>query len=178
MFTLGESGRSESRTTLRSPKEERKDLTQLRKTLESRLKTSLPEDLSEALSNGTVLCQLVNQIRPRSVSIIHIPSPAVPKLSSAKSRLNVENFITACRKLGVPEVRILCVCSDVLLCKLHSVLRCVTALLAVEEECPTHHWAPASSTSSSSSSLLSPDFLLFYCCVMALLYAAYCCLLT
>lgn len=30
-FTLGESGRSESRTTLRSPKEERKDLTQLRK---------------------------------------------------------------------------------------------------------------------------------------------------
>uniref|UniRef100_A0A096LWZ3 Leucine-rich repeats and calponin homology (CH) domain containing 4 n=1 Tax=Poecilia formosa TaxID=48698 RepID=A0A096LWZ3_POEFO len=161
---------SESRTTLRSPKEERKDLTQLRKTLESRLKTSLPEDLSEALSNGTVLCQLVNQIRPRSVSIIHIPSPAVPKLSSAKSRLNVENFITACRKLGVPE--------DVLLCKLPSVLRCVTALLAVEEECPTHHWAPASSTSSSSSSLLSPDFLLFYCCVMALLYAAYCCLLT
>ncbi|XP_008433135.1 leucine-rich repeat and calponin homology domain-containing protein 4 isoform X2 [Poecilia reticulata] len=102
-FTLGESGRSESRTTLRSPKEERKDLTQLRKTLESRLKTSLPEDLGEALSNGTVLCQLVNQIRPRSVSIIHIPSPAVPKLSSAKSRLNVENFITACRKLGVPE---------------------------------------------------------------------------
>lgn len=46
-------------------------------TLESRLKTSLPEDLGEALSNGTVLCQLVNQIRPRSVSIIHIPSPAV-----------------------------------------------------------------------------------------------------
>ncbi|XP_032439111.1 leucine-rich repeat and calponin homology domain-containing protein 4 isoform X2 [Xiphophorus hellerii] len=102
-FTLGESGRSESRTTLRSPKEERKDLIQLRKTLESRLKTSLPEDLGEALSNGTVLCQLVNQIRPRSVSIIHIPSPAVPKLSSAKSRLNIENFITACRKLGVPE---------------------------------------------------------------------------
>lgn len=46
-------------------------------TLESRLKITLPEDLGEALSNGTVLCQLVNQIRPRSVSIIHIPSPAV-----------------------------------------------------------------------------------------------------
>ncbi|KAG7235459.1 hypothetical protein INR49_002690 [Caranx melampygus] len=72
-------------------------------TLESRLKLTLPEDLGEALSNGTVLCQLVNHIRPRSVSIIHIPSPAVPKLSSAKCRLNVENFITACRKLGVPE---------------------------------------------------------------------------
>ncbi|XP_071334345.1 leucine-rich repeat and calponin homology domain-containing protein 4 isoform X2 [Trachinotus anak] len=103
VFTLGESGRSESRTTLRSPKEERPDITQLRKTLESRLKITLPEDLGEALSNGTVLCQLVNHIRPRSVSIIHIPSPAVPKLSSAKCRLNVENFIAACRKLGVPE---------------------------------------------------------------------------
>ncbi|XP_041842470.1 leucine-rich repeat and calponin homology domain-containing protein 4 isoform X2 [Melanotaenia boesemani] len=102
-FTLGESGRSESRTTLRSPKEERPDITQLRKTLESRLKVSLPEDLGEALSNGTVLCQLVNHIRPRSVSIIHVPSPAVPKLSSAKSRLNVENFIAACRRLGVSE---------------------------------------------------------------------------
>ncbi|KAK5848738.1 hypothetical protein PBY51_006330 [Eleginops maclovinus] len=103
VFTLGESGRSESRTMLRSPKEERADVTQLRKTLESRLKVSLPDDLGEALSNGTVLCQLVNQIRARSVSIIHIPSPAVPKLSSAKCRLNVENFLSACRKLGVSE---------------------------------------------------------------------------
>ncbi|XP_015256147.1 PREDICTED: leucine-rich repeat and calponin homology domain-containing protein 4-like [Cyprinodon variegatus] len=169
-FTLGESGRSESRTTLRSPKEERRDLTQLRKTLESRLKISLPEDLGEALSNGTVLCQLVNQIRPRSVSIIHIPSPAVPKLSSAKSRLNVENFLSACRKLGVPEPE-MCVCSDVLLCKLPAVLRCVAALLAVEPE--EDRASPA-----SSSSLLSADFLLFYCSVMALLYAIYCYLLT
>ncbi|XP_026173768.1 leucine-rich repeat and calponin homology domain-containing protein 4 isoform X2 [Mastacembelus armatus] len=103
IFTLGESGRSESRMTLRSPKEERPDIVQLRKTLESRLKITLPEDLGETLSNGTILCQLVNQIRPRSVSIIHIPSPAVPKLSPAKCRLNVENFIAACRKLGVPE---------------------------------------------------------------------------
>ncbi|MED6268826.1 hypothetical protein CHARACLAT_026486, partial [Characodon lateralis] len=31
IFTLGDSGRSESRTTLRSPKEERRDITQLRK---------------------------------------------------------------------------------------------------------------------------------------------------
>ncbi|XP_061565675.1 leucine-rich repeat and calponin homology domain-containing protein 4 isoform X2 [Cololabis saira] len=93
----------ESHSTLRLPKEERPEVTQLRKTLESRLKMSLPEDLGEALSNGTLLCQLVNQIRPRAVSIIHIPSPAVPKLSSAKSRLNVENFMSACRKLGVPE---------------------------------------------------------------------------
>ncbi|GAA6230676.1 leucine-rich repeat and calponin homology domain-containing protein 4-like [Lates japonicus] len=181
IFTLGESGRSESRTTLRSPKEERPDITQLRKTLESRLKITLPEDLGEALSNGTILCQLVNQIRPRSVSIIHIPSPAVPKLSSAKCRLNVENFIGACRKLGVPEMD-MCVCSDVLLCKLPAVLRCVAALLAKEgggmaEDHSPRHSSP-SSPSSSSSSLLSTDFLLFYCAAMALLYVLYCYLLT
>ncbi|XP_061921055.1 leucine-rich repeat and calponin homology domain-containing protein 4-like isoform X4 [Entelurus aequoreus] len=93
----------ESRITIRSPKEESADVAQLRKTLETRLKITLPEDLGEVLSNGTVLCQLVNSIRARSVSIIHIPSPAVPKLSSAKSRLNVEHFLAACRKLGVPE---------------------------------------------------------------------------
>ncbi|KAM6909067.1 leucine-rich repeat and calponin homology domain-containing protein 4 [Xenentodon cancila] len=181
VFSLGEPGRCESQSMVRLPKEERPDVTQLRKTLESRLKTTLPEDLGEALSNGTVLCQLVNQIRPRSVSIIHIPSPAVPKLSSAKSRLNVENFVAACRKLGVPESE-LCVCSDVLLCKLPAVLRCVTALLAVEvggtvEESPAHQSSPSSLSSSSPSSPLSADFLLFYCVVMALLYVIYCCLL-
>ncbi|XP_037117890.1 leucine-rich repeat and calponin homology domain-containing protein 4 isoform X3 [Syngnathus acus] len=98
-----EMSRSESRTAMRSPKEERADAAQLRKTLETRLKITLGEDMAEALSDGTVLCQLVNSVRARAVSIIHIPSPAVPKLSSAKCRLNVENFIAACRKLGVPE---------------------------------------------------------------------------
>ncbi|XP_051554260.1 leucine-rich repeat and calponin homology domain-containing protein 4 isoform X2 [Myxocyprinus asiaticus] len=101
--SLAESGRSESRSMLKSPREERVDILQLQKSLESRLKITLPEDLGEALSNGTVLCQLANHVRPRSVSIIHIPSPAVPKLSAAKCRLNVENFIAACRRLGVPE---------------------------------------------------------------------------
>ncbi|XP_029113130.1 leucine-rich repeat and calponin homology domain-containing protein 4 isoform X2 [Scleropages formosus] len=100
---LTDSGHSDSRPSLRSPREERQDVIQLRKTLESRLKITLPEDLGEALSNGTILCQLANHIRPRAVSIIHIPSPAVPKLSAAKCRLNVENFLAACRKLGVPE---------------------------------------------------------------------------
>lgn len=65
----------------------------------------------------------------------------------------------------------MCVCSDVLLCKLPAVLRCVAALLAVEPE--EDRASPA-----SSSSLLSADFLLFYCSVMALLYAIYCYLLT
>uniref|UniRef100_A0A671NIV7 Leucine-rich repeat and calponin homology domain-containing protein 3-like n=1 Tax=Sinocyclocheilus anshuiensis TaxID=1608454 RepID=A0A671NIV7_9TELE len=139
--SLAESGCSDSRSTLRSPREERTDILQLRKTLESRLKISVPEDLGEELSNGTILCQLANHVRPRSVSIIHIPSPAVPKLSAAKCRLNVENFIAACRRLGVPEME-LCLASDILCSKLPAVRRCVTALLAIaggEEEdtlCP------------------------------------------
>ncbi|XP_059891714.1 DISP complex protein LRCH3 isoform X3 [Gadus macrocephalus] len=190
---LGESGRSDSRTTLRGPREERPDVSKLRKTLESRLKVTLPEDLGEALSNGTVLCQLANQIRPRSVAIIHVPSPAVPKLSSAKCRLNVENFITACRKLGVPETEV-CVCSDVFLCKLPAVLRSVAAMLAAaarqegggleEEEGEGERPEPAdgaaalpssspSGCSSPPPSLLSPGFLLFYCLLMVALYALY-----
>lgn len=102
--------------------------------LESRLQQPLPEDLAEALANGVILCQLANQLRPRSVPFIHVPSPAVvsgspkggrgegtglwlclskflpfllclqPKLSALKSRKNVESFLEACRKMGVPEV--------------------------------------------------------------------------
>ncbi|KAG5853293.1 hypothetical protein ANANG_G00071600 [Anguilla anguilla] len=133
----------------------------LRKTLESRLKLTLPDDLGEALSNGTILCQLANHVRPRSVSIIHIPSPAVPKLSGAKCRLNVENFITACRKLGVPEAD-LCLSSDVLSCKLPAVIGTVEALLRRETPPPP------------PCSPLSPGFLLFYFLAMALLYLLYC----
>ncbi|XP_068079730.1 leucine-rich repeat and calponin homology domain-containing protein 1 isoform X6 [Danio rerio] len=76
---------------------------QLRESIESRLKVVLPEDLGCSLSDGVVLCHLVNHIRPRSVGSIHVPSPAVPKLSMAKCRRNVENFLDACRKMGVPE---------------------------------------------------------------------------
>ncbi|XP_030635537.1 leucine-rich repeat and calponin homology domain-containing protein 4 [Chanos chanos] len=171
MQCLADSGRSESRTTLKSPREERADISQLRKTLESRLKITLPEDLGEALSNGTVLCQLANHVRPRSVSIIHIPSPAVPKLSTAKCRLNVENFISACRKLGVPEME-LCVVSDVLCCRLSAVQRCVEALLLLGGD-----GAAEEVERDSRSPLLPTGFLLFYCVIMALLYLLYCHLL-
>ncbi|XP_016111932.1 leucine-rich repeat and calponin homology domain-containing protein 4-like [Sinocyclocheilus grahami] len=90
--SLAESGCSDSRSTLRSPREERTDILQLRKTLESRLKISVPEDLGEALSNGTILCQLANHVRPRSVSIIHIPSPAVDTLCPPQLILEEEGL--------------------------------------------------------------------------------------
>ncbi|XP_058883836.1 LOW QUALITY PROTEIN: leucine-rich repeat and calponin homology domain-containing protein 1-like [Acipenser ruthenus] len=67
------------------------------------LRRSLHEDQGEALSNRATLCQLANHVRPRSVAIIHVPSPAMPKISAAKSRRNVQNFIDACRNLGVSE---------------------------------------------------------------------------
>uniref|UniRef100_A0A3P8V4Z6 Leucine rich repeats and calponin homology domain containing 3 n=1 Tax=Cynoglossus semilaevis TaxID=244447 RepID=A0A3P8V4Z6_CYNSE len=76
---------------------------QLRKNIEARLKLSLPSDLGAALTDGVVLCHLANHVRPRSVPSIHVPSPAVPKLTMAKCRRNVENFLEACRRIGVPQ---------------------------------------------------------------------------
>ncbi|XP_069068944.1 DISP complex protein LRCH3 isoform X2 [Pleurodeles waltl] len=96
---------SDSRGTP-STKQEEEDLElteQLRKNIELRLKVSLPSDLGAALTDGVVLCHLANHVRPRSVPSIHVPSPAVPKLTMAKCRRNVENFLEACRKIGVPQ---------------------------------------------------------------------------
>ncbi|XP_037678202.1 leucine-rich repeat and calponin homology domain-containing protein 2 isoform X4 [Choloepus didactylus] len=84
-------------------REEREQIRQLRNNLESRLKVILPDDIGAALMDGVVLCHLANHIRPRSVASIHVPSPAVPKLSMAKCRRNVENFLDACKKLGVSQ---------------------------------------------------------------------------
>ncbi|XP_012666275.1 leucine-rich repeat and calponin homology domain-containing protein 4 isoform X2 [Otolemur garnettii] len=91
-----------TRRSLQIP-DEKELMAQLRQVLESQLQRPLPEDLAEALANGVILCQLANQLRPRSVPFIHVPSPAVPKLSALKSRKNVESFLEACRKMGVPE---------------------------------------------------------------------------
>ncbi|KAK6316830.1 leucine-rich repeat and calponin homology domain-containing protein 2-like isoform X1 [Coregonus clupeaformis] len=84
-------------------REEMEQIGLLRQNLESRLKVLLPDDVGAALMDGVVLCHLANHIRPRSVASIHVPSPAVPKLSMAKCRRNVENFLDACKKLGVPQ---------------------------------------------------------------------------
>ncbi|KAK6167235.1 hypothetical protein SNE40_021316 [Patella caerulea] len=93
--------------------EEIEHLEQLRQTIESRLKVTLPDNLPDALRDGVVLCHLANQIRPRSVASIHVPSPAVPKLTMAKCRRNVENFLEACRKIGVSQEQI---------CSVHDIL--------------------------------------------------------
>ncbi|KAH9488573.1 hypothetical protein Btru_064247, partial [Bulinus truncatus] len=84
-------------------REEVEQMDRLRQTIESRLRVTLPDNLAEALRDGVVLCHLANQIRPRSVGSIHVPSPAVPKLTVAKCRRNVDNFLDACRKIGVDQ---------------------------------------------------------------------------
>lgn len=94
------------RRKMEQMREEKELVEQLRESIEMRLKVTLHEDLGAALMDGVVLCHLVNHIRPRSVASIHVPSPAVPKLSMAKCRRNVENFLEACRKLGVPEEKL------------------------------------------------------------------------
>lgn len=85
----------------------------LRHQIETRLKVSLGDDLPSSLTDGVVLCHIANHVSPRAVSSIHVPSPAVPKLSSTKCRRNVDNFLSACRKIGVRE-DLICSVSDVM----------------------------------------------------------------
>ncbi|XP_052129098.1 leucine-rich repeat and calponin homology domain-containing protein isoform X2 [Frankliniella occidentalis] len=94
-------------------KEEAELIKQLRTQIETRLKMGLPEDMAPALADGVVLCHLANHVRPRSVASIHVPSPAVPKLTMARCRRNVDNFLEACRKIGVEE-NLVCCAADVL----------------------------------------------------------------
>ncbi|XP_004566348.1 leucine-rich repeat and calponin homology domain-containing protein 1 isoform X2 [Maylandia zebra] len=114
-------------------REELELMEQLRDSIESRLKVVLPEDLGSSLMDGVVLCHLANHIRPRSVASIHVPSPAVPKLSMAKCRRNVENFLDACRKIGVPESS-LCSPYDIIQCRLQPVRTTVRALVALDPD--------------------------------------------
>ncbi|XP_075058497.1 DISP complex protein LRCH3 isoform X7 [Mixophyes fleayi] len=134
---------------------------QLRKNIESRLKVSLPNDLGAALTDGVVLCHLANHVRPRSVSSIHVPSPAVPKLTMAKCRRNVENFLEACKKIGVPQVKV-CLPSDILQLNLCSIKGTLESLLSFGE---------GSQVPVLYSHLLG--FGVFYCTLMLLLFLLY-----
>ncbi|XP_061579266.1 leucine-rich repeat and calponin homology domain-containing protein 1 isoform X1 [Cololabis saira] len=122
----------------------------LRDSIESRLKVVLPEDLGASLMDGVVLCHLANHIRPRSVASIHVPSPAVPKLSMAKCRRNVENFLDACRKIGVPASS-LCSPYDIIQCRLKPLHLTVQALVALDTSSTDQKRDKAVSTPSPAS---------------------------
>ncbi|XP_041920306.1 DISP complex protein LRCH3 isoform X5 [Alosa sapidissima] len=144
--------------------EEAELVDQLRKNIECRLKVSLPSDLGAALTDGVVLCHLANHVRPRSVPSIHVPSPAVPKLTMAKCRRNVENFLEACRRIGVPQER-LCSVGEVLRGEGRGVLRTLAELLS---RAPPPLASPPAQLAG---------FALFYLSIMSLLCALYCHLL-
>ncbi|TKS66801.1 Leucine-rich repeat and calponin -like proteiny domain-containing protein 1 [Collichthys lucidus] len=142
-------------------REELELMEQLRDSIESRLKVVLHEDLGSSLMDGVVLCHLANHIRPRSVASIHVPSPAVPKLSMAKCRRNVENFLDACRKIGVPESS-LCSPYDIIQCRLQPVRATVQLLVSLDttsldrkREEAISAPNPASSGKSETPSLVS-----------------------
>ncbi|XP_070694640.1 leucine-rich repeat and calponin homology domain-containing protein 1 [Pempheris klunzingeri] len=135
-------------------REELELMEQLRDSIESRLKVVLSEDLGSSLMDGVVLCHLANHIRPRSVGSIHVPSPAVPKLSMAKCRRNVENFLDACRKIGVPEFS-LCSPYDIIQCRLQPVCATVQALVALDTTSLDRKQQEAISTSNPASSGVS-----------------------
>uniref|UniRef100_H0WVE6 Leucine rich repeats and calponin homology domain containing 3 n=1 Tax=Otolemur garnettii TaxID=30611 RepID=H0WVE6_OTOGA len=154
---------SVTRQNSKQREEELELIDQLRKHIEYRLKVSLPCDLGAALTDGVVLCHLANHVRPRSVPSIHVPSPAVPKLTIAKCRRNVENFLEACRKIGVPQDN-LCSPSDILQLNL-SVKRTVETLLSLG--------AHAEESSFISLSIQLLGFVAFYCTLMLSLRMLY-----
>ncbi|KAM9056554.1 leucine-rich repeat and calponin homology domain-containing protein 4 isoform 1-T1 [Megaptera novaeangliae] len=148
----------------RSPQllDEKEVMAQLRQVLESQLQRPLPEDLAEALASGVILCQLANQLRPRSVPFIHVPSPAVPKLSALKSRKNVESFLEACRKMGVPEAD-LCSPSDLLQGTAQGLWTTLEAVKRAGGRSPPPLWPPSG----------LGGFILFYVVLMLLLCVVY-----
>ncbi|GAV01375.1 hypothetical protein RvY_12099-2 [Ramazzottius varieornatus] len=135
-------------------REESEKIDALRKHLEARLKLKLPEDLMDALQDGVMLCHFVNSIRPRSVVSIHVPSPTqsgVLKLTSAKCRRNVENFLEACRRLGVPDAQI-CTSADILEAKSPvKICSSIHHLLTNEEKAPKRGGTTAGTTPRSSA---------------------------
>ncbi|XP_037381284.1 DISP complex protein LRCH3 isoform X3 [Talpa occidentalis] len=160
---ISDSTDSVTRQNSRQREEELELIDQLRKHIEYRLKVSLPCDLGAALTDGVVLCHLANHVRPRSVPSIHVPSPAVPKLTMAKCRRNVENFLEACRKIGVPQDN-LCSPSDILQLNL-SVKRTVETLLSLG--------AHSEESSFISLSIQLLGFVAFYCTLMLTLCMFY-----
>uniref|UniRef100_A0A672PVP5 Leucine rich repeats and calponin homology domain containing 3 n=1 Tax=Sinocyclocheilus grahami TaxID=75366 RepID=A0A672PVP5_SINGR len=120
--------------------------------IECRLKVSLPSDLGAALTDGVVLCHLANHVRPRSIPSIHVPSPAVPKLTMAKCRRNVENFLEACRRIGVPQSQL---CLPLHILEERGLPQVAGTVRALLDLAPPKH-TPSPSTTRTGPSTASP----------------------
>lgn len=62
--------------------------------IESALQQELPADLLSALSNGVVLCNLVNQLRPNTISVIYTPPHR--ERSGGEGSLKVSSYWLSC----------------------------------------------------------------------------------
>ncbi|KRY75413.1 Leucine-rich repeat and calponin homology domain-containing protein 3 [Trichinella pseudospiralis] len=103
----------------------------IRKIVEQKLDVDLPhsaEALGNVLSDGVLLCNFINAIRPRTVAIVHTSADTGAKLPLAKARRNVENFLTGCRRLGVQEVHLFSVLELMEKKNLHAVHRALQAI--------------------------------------------------
>uniref|UniRef100_A0A8D0PFN0 Leucine rich repeats and calponin homology domain containing 1 n=1 Tax=Sus scrofa TaxID=9823 RepID=A0A8D0PFN0_PIG len=89
---------------------------------------------------------------------------STPKLSMAKCRRNVENFLEACRKLGVPEAD-LCSPYDILQLDFRHIRKTVDTLLALGEK------APPPTSALRSRDLIS--FCLVHILFIVLIYITY-----
>ncbi|MCP9263357.1 Leucine-rich repeat and calponin-likey domain-containing protein 3 [Dirofilaria immitis] len=88
----------------------------MRKVLESRLNITLPSgrlQLAASLADGVTLCNFANRIRLRAVNSLFTPVSKQLPLSPPKCRRNVDSFLTACRRIGVPE-NSMCSSTDIL----------------------------------------------------------------
>ncbi|MFH4976638.1 hypothetical protein AB6A40_003347 [Gnathostoma spinigerum] len=118
----------------------------MKKILEDQLELELPsksEELASSLADGVYLCNFANRIRVRAVSSIFSPVSPDNPLSLTKCRRNVDNFFTACRRLGLTEAS-LCDVSDVMEGKnLHRLAKLVVDLnrltLCSVNRCQTLH---------------------------------------
>ena len=57
------------------------------------VQVSLGEDLAASLTDGVVLCHIANHCSPRSVSSIHVPSPAVVSLLLSFYFFTISDFL-------------------------------------------------------------------------------------
>lgn len=74
--------------------QEQKQAEAVRKAIESKLKIQLPvtntvEELATCLADGVVLCHLMNQVFPRAIQMIHLPSLSM--VSREREKVNFLN---------------------------------------------------------------------------------------
>jgi hypothetical protein len=80
--------------------------------MEALLNVELDDDMGKSISDGVLLCQLVNKLYPHTISNIHLPKNSEP-LSAPKQTMNVAAFLAACKKLHVSET-VVCTAGEIL----------------------------------------------------------------